>query len=173
AIALYRDLIREQPVPPRRDLLAGATLCNLAYLAARAGDKERAQQLYDALLPQAGSFVNTTVAKPITEHFLGLLAATVCDEVRAEGHYAVAVAAHEKAGAPLLAAESRIEWARLLLASGADPGRAALLTDAVTETATNYAAPFLQGEVHDLRGNRPTTSPSPPPPPRRGRRSRP
>jgi DNA-binding SARP family transcriptional activator/tetratricopeptide (TPR) repeat protein len=163
AVALYQHVMREQPVPPRRDLLAGATLCNLAYLAARAGDKARAQQLYDALLPLAGSFANTTVAKPITEHFLGLLAATFDDVACAEDHFAVAVAAHEKVGAPLLAAESRVEWARLLLVSGADPDRAARLTDAVTETATNHSAPFLQEEVHDLLLNPPTTTPPPAP----------
>ena len=47
--------------------------------------------------------------------------ATVDDVARAEDHFAVAVAAHEKVGAPLLVAETRVEWARLLLVSGADP----------------------------------------------------
>ena len=46
AIALYREIMERQPLPVRRDLLAGATLCNLGYLAARAGDAVHAPQIY-------------------------------------------------------------------------------------------------------------------------------
>ncbi len=151
AIALYRDAIGRQALPPRRDLLAGATLCNLAYLASRAGDAEHARLLYDALVPLAGSFVNTTVAKPVAEHFLGLLATTLDDEPAAEQHFATAVAAHEKAAAPLLVAETQLEWLRLLVRTGTDPDRADQLADAVAATATSCSASFLQGEVETLR----------------------
>ena len=54
ALAVYHDVIREQPVPPRRDLLAGATLCNLAYLAARAGDKTCAASALRRAAPAGG-----------------------------------------------------------------------------------------------------------------------
>jgi DNA-binding SARP family transcriptional activator len=151
ALALYHDVIGRQAFPPRRDLLAGATLCNLAYLAARAGDATHARLLYDALVPLAGSFANTTVAKPVTEHFLGLLATTLGDEAGAEQHFATAVAAHEKAAAPLLVAETQLEWLRLLVGTGTDPDRAGRMADAVVATATRCSASFLQAAVEALR----------------------
>jgi DNA-binding SARP family transcriptional activator len=161
AIAHYHDIMRRQPVPPRRDLLAGSTLCNLAYLAARAGDTTHAPRIYDALTPLAGSFANTTVAKPVTEHFLGMLAASLQEIATAEDHFAVALAAHEKAGAPLLVAETQLEWARLLVGSGGDPHHAAQLIGAVVDAATTFAAGFLKRAAEELRSRRPTASAPP------------
>lgn len=155
AIALYHEIMDRQPLPVRRDLLAGATLCNLAYLAARAGDAVHAPQIYDALAPLAGSFANTTVAKPVTEHFLGLLAASRHHDAIAEGHFAVAVAVEEKSGAPLLVAETQLEWARLLAASGGDPDRLAELIGAVDDAATAYSSVFLRRAAEELRSRPP------------------
>jgi len=144
AIARYREIMERNPLPLRRDLLTGATLCNLGYLAARARDAVHARQLYDALVPLAGSFANTTVAKPVTEHFLGMLAASVDDPATAERHFAAAVAIEEKAGAPLLVAETRLEWARLLAGKGGDRRRRAELVDAINDAAKRYSSAFLQ-----------------------------
>ena len=116
AVARYRELMAHIEFPLRKDLLAGATLCNLAYVAAQAGDATGAARIYDALSPLAGQFANTTVAKPITEHFLGMLAAVRDDVATAERHFEVALAAHLEARAPLHAAETQLEWARLLVA---------------------------------------------------------
>ena len=143
ALTHYRSIMRDQPIPPRRDLLAGATLCHLAYLAARAGDTKNAARIYDALTPLAGSFANTTVAKPVTEHFLGMLAATLGDVAAAEAHFSVAVAAHESVHAPLFVAETQVEWARLLADHGRDTERAAALGATAVETATRLGARFL------------------------------
>jgi DNA-binding SARP family transcriptional activator/tetratricopeptide (TPR) repeat protein len=170
AIAHYHEIMRRQPVPPRRDLLAGATLCNLAYLAARAVDTTHAPRIYDALSPLAGSFANTTVAKPVTEHYLGMLAASLQEIATAEAHFAVAIAAHEKARAPLLVAETQVEWARLLVGSGADPERAAGLIGAASAAATTWTAGFLQRSIEELRSRRPKASAPVPSPPPRGRR---
>ena len=100
--------------------------------------------IYDALAPLAGSFANTTVAKPVTEHFLGLLSAALDDAATADEHFATAVTIEEKVGAPLLVAETRLEWARLLAATGANPGRQAELLAAVADAGRTYMSEFLR-----------------------------
>ncbi len=155
ALADYHDAMLRQPLPPRRDLLGGATLCNLAYLAARAGDSAHARPLYEALAPLAGSFANTTVAKPVAEHFLGVLATVMGDDEVADEHFAVAVVAHEKADAPLLVVETRVEWARLLCGTGATDRAGELLAE-VDETAATYSAAFLERATEEIRAGLPT-----------------
>ena len=111
--------------------------------------------LYEALAPLAGSFANTTVAKPVAEHFLGVLATVMDDHDVADEHFAAAVVAHEKADAPLLVAETRVEWARLLCGTGATDRAAELLAE-VDETAATYSAAFLQRAAAELRRALPT-----------------
>jgi DNA-binding SARP family transcriptional activator len=150
ALAKYREIMDRQPLPPRRDLLFGATLCNLGYLAARAGDVEHASRIYAAFEPLAGQFANTTIAKPVTEHFLGLLAGSMGDNATAEEHFAAAVPIEQRAQAPLLVAETQLEWARLLATSGRDPDRLAALCESLREAATTYRSAFLQRAVSEL-----------------------
>jgi hypothetical protein len=145
----YDEVIERQSIPPRRDLVAGPTLCNLAYLAARFGDSTYAPKIYDALAPYVGSFANTTVAKPVTEHFLGLLASVMGDDAIAERHLATAVSIHERVRAPLLVAESKLEWARVLTRTGSTPGLPDELLEAVGSAATTYGAPFLASAARD------------------------
>jgi hypothetical protein len=156
AIALYREIMERQPLPVRRDLLAGATLCHLGYLAARAGDTVNASRISAALEPLRGCFANTTVAKPVTEHFLGMLAACNDDVDRAQEMFAVAAAAHERVKAPLFLAETQVEWARLLVRAGADLSRAATLIEDASASATRLGAGFLQREAAQLRRSLPT-----------------
>ena len=162
AIALYHGIMREQPLPPRRDLVAGATLCNLAYLAARAGDAQHGPRIYDELVPLAASFFNTTVAKPVSEHFLGVLAASMRDVATAEAHFAAAIAAQEHVRAPLFVAETKAEWARLLAGPGGDPRRAEILVGEVREAASTHAAGFLRRSISQLTARPPKgTDPGP------------
>jgi hypothetical protein len=148
ALARYEEIMRRQQLPPRRDLLAGTTLCNLVYLATRARDTARAPALADALAPLAGTFPNTTVAKPVAEHFLGMLAGCTGDIATAQRRFETAVSAHERVRAPLLLAETRLEWATLLRAADPDDVRASELMDSVAETAT--AAGFLRAWRQEL-----------------------
>ena len=150
AITRYREIMRRIEFPLPHDLLVGATLCNLAYVAARAGDAAEAERIYEALSPLAGQFANTTVAKPITEHFLGMLAAVGGDAATAERQFDVALEAHFAARAPLHAAETQLEWARLLASTGDDQDRVAGLTSAVCETARSHGAVFLQQRLSEL-----------------------
>jgi len=142
ALELYAGIIEREALPPRRDLLVGPMLCNLAYLAARADDAPQAQRLYELLRPLAGFFANSTVAKPITEHYLGMLAAVLDDVDAAAGHFAVAAAAHERIGAPLLVGESKLEWAELLQRAG-DTSRADELIRDARAIGAAYGAAYL------------------------------
>ncbi len=156
AIERYREVMKHQSIPPRRDLLAGATLCNLAYLAAHIGDRVHAPALYDALAPLAGSFAHTTVTKPVTEHYLGLLAALMGHETTADEHFAAAVAIQQKVGAPLLVAETQLEWAHFLAGSGRTPSLRNELAAAVSSAATRYSAAFLAQGLDELARRSPT-----------------
>jgi hypothetical protein len=151
AIERYNDVMQQMQLPPRRDLLAGATLCHLAYLAARAADAPNCARLYESLAPLAGTFANTTVAKPVTEHFLGMLSVALNDHDAAERSFSIAVEAHEKIRAPLLIAETQVEWARLLVDSDRGSERVATLLRAAGDTAKAYASVFLQRQINELR----------------------
>jgi DNA-binding SARP family transcriptional activator len=109
----YDSIMQRVEIPPRRDLLAAPLLCNLAYLAARLGDVPRARLLHREIMPIADSFANTTVAKPVGHHFLGMLAATLGDDAAADRAFTAALEAHERACTPLLCAETLVEHARL------------------------------------------------------------
>jgi hypothetical protein len=110
----YHSLVAGSMLPPRRDMLAAPTLYNLAFIATREDDKDIAPELYDALLPFAGSFANTTVAKPVGAHYLGMLAGVVGDIDAAVAHLEEAATVHDLVGAPLFRVESDIELARML-----------------------------------------------------------
>jgi tetratricopeptide (TPR) repeat protein len=135
----YRSVVEHFVLPPRRDLLAGPVLCNLGYLAARLGDQDRMPELFDALLPLASSFANTTVAKPVGAHFLGMLASARGEDDEAERYFVAAAAAHAAAETPLLRAETLLEHARLAARTGARARRDTLL-GAAREIASQHGA---------------------------------
>ena len=130
ALQIYRDAVSEDFLPLRRDMLVAPSLYNLAFLAAREGDVATAEGLYEALRPFADSFANTTIAKPVGWHYLGLLAATMGKIETAEPYLRKAIGVHDIVGAPLFRAESEIELARVLLDGGRDADAEELLTSA-------------------------------------------
>jgi hypothetical protein len=142
ATSCYAAIKERLRLPPRRDMLAGALLSNLAYLTARVGDGDGAESIYELLLPLGDAFPTTTVAKPVGWHHLGMLASTMGRTELAQEHFAAALGRHESARAPLLAAETKLEWARLLM--GRDSERAEGLLDAVRKTAAARGAEFLK-----------------------------
>ena len=151
ASASYAKIMGDLRLPPRRDLLAAATLCNLAYLASRFNDRDRARLLYEQLAPYAHAFANTTVTKPVGAHFLGMLATTLDDLDIAEAHFEAALAAHEQAGAPLLAAETQLEWARAMVRRP-DQTRAATLLNAARTAARAHSSSFLAWGCEQVAG---------------------
>ncbi len=144
AATRYREFVERMQLPVRRDLLAATTLVNLAYLAARLRDAERIDQLRETLAPFAGVFPSTTVAKPVGAHFLGMLAAASGDVAGAEGLFRTAVAAHQRARAPLLLAETRLEWAALLVEVDGRRGDVDALLHAAGRVADAHGAGLLQ-----------------------------
>ena len=146
---LYRELVAKPFLPLRRDMLAAPGLYNLAFLATREGDADTAPGLYEALVPFADSFANTTVAKPVGWHYLGMLASVTGDLETAEAHLRKSVTVHDLVGAPLFRAESEVELARVLLTSGADSEAGTLLQNARL-TAAARGARLLRGVIDDL-----------------------
>jgi DNA-binding SARP family transcriptional activator/class 3 adenylate cyclase len=130
ALDVYRRVVNAGFLPVRRDMLATPSLYNLAFLATRAGDREASAALYDALAPFAESFANTTVAKPVGWHFLGMLAGATGRVEQARAHLEKAIGIHDLVGAPLFRAESQIELARLELDEDNDDDALELLASA-------------------------------------------
>jgi hypothetical protein len=145
----YESIMERLQLPPRRDLLAAPLLCNLAYLAARIGDGERALVLYAALEPLADSFANTTVAKPVGAHFLGMLATTLGKVDAADRHFDAALAAHERACTPLLAAETLMEHARLC-ANGGDASKFERCLEGARTIAAAHGATFVERGCREI-----------------------
>jgi hypothetical protein len=151
AVARYREVADRVQLPVRRDLLAATTMVNLAYLAVRAGDTDRIRELRRLLTPFAGVFPSTTVAKPVGAHFIGMLAAASGDVSGAEALFRTAAAAHERARAPLFLAETKLEWARLLIeVDGRRPDVDALV-DAARRVAEVHGAGLLEQRIASLR----------------------
>lgn len=135
----------------RRDLITGATLTNLAYLAARLRDAPRAAELYELLAPYPDRFFSMLMFQPCTAHYLGMLAAAMGRSDEAEQRFAVAAAHHERVRAPLFLAETRIEWARAV----ADAGRRAqarTLAEQALAAGVEHRAYGVECEARALLG---------------------
>jgi class 3 adenylate cyclase/tetratricopeptide (TPR) repeat protein len=97
------------------------TLSLGAEAAGALGDRDRAAVLLDLLRPAAGHQVvvgGGVVSRGSVDRYLGVLEATLGHLELAEQHFAAAVAANDEMGAVVAAVGSRLDWARLLRASG-------------------------------------------------------
>jgi DNA-binding SARP family transcriptional activator len=142
AHTIYDEVMSAITLPLRRDLLASTTLCNLAYLAARFGDARGAAMLEESLRPYRLTYANTTVAKPVGNHFLGMLAVVQGDGPASDKFFSDALIAQDQAGAPLLAGETRVEWASALAERG-ETARASVLLDEAAATGRKFGAALL------------------------------
>lgn len=103
---------------PPRMVNGGPAAANIAYLAARFEDRPQAEHLFAVLAPYEGRFFQGITTYHVTEHYRGMLAATCGRLDQAADLLRRAVDRQDEVGAPLLAAESRLEWARLALLGG-------------------------------------------------------
>jgi hypothetical protein len=118
-------------------------------LATHLGDGRLLGTLYESIRPYPSAFANTTVAKPVGEHFLGLIAAAQHDLESAERHFERALSLQDNVGTPLLAAETRLEWARILDPHTDSVRRSTLLRDA-TEVARSRGAAFIERRATEI-----------------------
>ena len=132
-----------------REPYAGASLANLAYLAALVGDDEGAALLYEQLEPWADRYSPVVVFQHVGAHELAMLAATLGRIDDAHRWFEQAVAAHEAAGAALFAAETRLDWARVCI--GVDEvDRARELIGQALASAAKGGAPGIEGQARTL-----------------------
>lgn len=114
---------------------SNVVLCAIA--CARLQDAEGAAVLYPMLAPWAGQWCFPAAGMPLEmiDHHLGVLATVLGRFEDAEAHFTAGVAAHERIGAPVWLARTRLEWARMLLARGdpGDPERARSLSEAARD----------------------------------------
>jgi class 3 adenylate cyclase/tetratricopeptide (TPR) repeat protein len=101
------------------DAKRAITLTYLAEVCAGLGDSPRAERLYELLLPYRDVAI---LAPPFTlccgagAHYLGLLATTMSDWDGAEAHFKASLAMNEQLKAWPRLADTRFEYARMLLA---------------------------------------------------------
>ena len=135
--------------PPRRDIAQRPALDNLIFIAACLGRDDLLPVLYDALSPAADTFCHSAVAHPCGHHFLAVAAAALGDTETADRHFEAAMELHERAGAPLLLAESVIEWLRLIVPRG-DAGRVAAFRERASAALSDRDAPLLEDRLAEV-----------------------
>jgi hypothetical protein len=117
-------VLAEHGLMPREDLAQRPALDNLAFAACRVGRDDLIGPLYEALAPHGETFGTSAVGHHCGHHYLAHLSAASGDPGRAGEHFEAAAAVHERCGAPLLGAESLLDWAELAdraRSAGPDP----------------------------------------------------
>jgi predicted ATPase/class 3 adenylate cyclase len=139
------------PIDAKRIL----TLSYLAEVCTRLGDVERAERLYDLLLPYRDLAVIAPVATVCcgsAARYLGMLAGTLGDWTAAEEHFGAALAMDEQLQAWLWLAHTKHEFALVLIARGRlrDRGRAETLLAEAAASAERIGMPALQQKIRSL-----------------------
>jgi class 3 adenylate cyclase len=149
---LLDRIIDERGLIPPENMAQRSALDNLAFAACRLGRHELIRPLYEALEPQAETFGISAVAHHCGHHYLGLLSAASGAVQRAIDHFAAAARVHERCGAPLLMAESLLDWARFVdetRAGGPDP---AVLRRRCAELLNGHGAVLLERRLAEEGG---------------------
>jgi class 3 adenylate cyclase len=125
----------------------------LGEVCAQLGDGSRAGALYERLAPWRGQlgFSGVSLFGSVA-HYLGQLATAAGRFDTAEADLAEAAGTHERLGAPVLLARTRLATARLLAQRGApgDSARASALTEEALAMATRLGATGLIGRASTL-----------------------
>ncbi|SEN30950.1 ATP-binding protein [Nonomuraea pusilla] len=116
---LDRILAGRGGVPPR-NMAQRPALDNLAVAAARLNRPDLAARVYETLEEEGETFGHGAVAHHCGHHYLAHLAVTLGEPGRASRHFEAAAEVHERAGVPLMLAESLLDWAGLLDRGEAD-----------------------------------------------------
>jgi hypothetical protein len=129
------------------------TLCYLAEVCVRLGDTQRAEQIYDLLLPYRDIAVTVpvvTLCCGSAARYLGMLAGVLERWEMAEEHFEIALAMDERIKALPWLAHTQHQYARALIARarGADFARARELRAASTATAERLGMAALLRRLH-------------------------
>ncbi len=144
----YRSAIAAG-LPDANEPTGHAALANLGYLAALLGDVANAGLLYERLEPWADRFAVTDIFQHVGAHELGMLAATTERTDDANRWFAKAIEVHEDVPAPLFAAETRLEWARVRFATDEVDRARELIGQALAASAKGNAA-GIEGQARTL-----------------------
>ena len=96
---------------PRRDPAERAALDNLAVAVCGLRRHDLVRPLHGALAPYAETFGHSAIGHHCGHYYLAHLSAAAGDDVQAAEHFQAAAEIHERCGAPLLLAESLLDWA--------------------------------------------------------------
>ena len=155
----YRARLRplaDQIARPR-DMHWAFNMACLAGAAARHQDKPQAARLADALDPYAATGIIWAGAAAFfgsAAHWLGMLATTLGRHQLAKQYLATALAFHERLGAAPWVARTRVEQARLLLATGGHARMPGLLATA-GEITMQCGMSTLAADISSLTASHP------------------
>jgi len=153
ARALFDELVADDLAVLPRDWSWLVTASACAEVCAYLGDTEQAERLYRLLEPYHGRFPTpAAVAYMTVSHQLGLLATTLSRFDEAEEHFRSAAALHERIGAPVWLARTRLAWARLLTSRRrhGDDALAGELLDQVLSTARELGLAGVERQASAL-----------------------
>jgi hypothetical protein len=124
-----------------------------ARVAATVGDRLAAARLVELLDPWRHQMsISGSVVAPggSIAHALGLVLTTLGRYNEAEEAFAEAATIHDRIGAPILLADTRLEWARLLVRHDRDRERARDLANAAQVTAAALGAASIERGAREL-----------------------
>ena len=136
------------PMDAKRNI----TLCYLAELCTRLGDADRAEKLYQLLLPYRDLALLVPVATiccGATARYLGMLAGAMGDWAAAEQHFEASLGLDERLQAWPWLTHTKHEFALMLRARGrpGDCDRAAQLLAEAAASAERFGMAALQGRI--------------------------
>jgi tetratricopeptide (TPR) repeat protein len=139
------------PIDAKRNV----TLSYLAEVCARLGDADRAEQLYELLLPYrdlAMVVPVSTICCGANSRYLGMLATAIGEWAAADEHFEAALEMDERLHAWPWLAHTKHEFALALTARGrpGDPGRTDTLLAEAAATAERIGMPTLQKQIRAL-----------------------
>jgi DNA-binding SARP family transcriptional activator len=153
---VVKDVVPVDDVP--RDMFFTVHMASMAEVCAATGDRERAQPVYDALLPLAANNVTLALGASCwgsVSHYLGVLAACLGRLDDADAHFQQALDRNGRMGAWPLVARTQVAYARML-SDRDQPGdreHADSLLDAAEEIAEELHMSTLGLKAQELRNH--------------------
>lgn len=138
------------------DLTWSTGLAAYAEVCARLEDREAAGVLFEMLRPWSGVLCHVMVASlGALDRYLGLLATTLDRFEEAESYFAAASELHERIGAVVWLARTRLDWGRLLLRrhGPGDAARARELIEQALATARERRCAKLAARAASALGD--------------------